>query len=197
MVTAKIRQSPRKPADERRRELLAAAARLFSKKGYRATTTDEIARAAGLTKGALYHHFKSKEDVLYELVVGFMDQYKAGVDERLSEHPTAEEFIDAQLDLTCSDNMGDYQLHVDIFVQSWKIPRLKRLMNRRIREYVDDMTERLTPPDGVSKSKLRDLIVAVLSLRDGLSVVAILAPSLIDIQAQRKILNKMFQQTVN
>jgi AcrR family transcriptional regulator len=44
--------------------LLAAAVRLFSANGYDQTSLQEIAEEAGLTKGALYYHFKSKEDVL-------------------------------------------------------------------------------------------------------------------------------------
>src|SRR5207249_173332 len=44
--------------------LLAAAVRLFSAQGYEQTTLQQIAEEAGMTKGALYHHFQSKEDVL-------------------------------------------------------------------------------------------------------------------------------------
>jgi AcrR family transcriptional regulator len=44
--------------------LIAAAVKLFSAQGYKETSLQEIAEEAGLTKGALYHHFRSKEDVL-------------------------------------------------------------------------------------------------------------------------------------
>lgn len=44
-------------------ELVNAARRLFAEKGFAATSIEEIVRAAGVTKGALYHHFKRKEDV--------------------------------------------------------------------------------------------------------------------------------------
>ena len=64
----KIRQSPKLPAEQRRRQLLESAHRLFSEKGYRETSTEEIAHKVGLTKGALYFHFKNKEDILFELI---------------------------------------------------------------------------------------------------------------------------------
>jgi AcrR family transcriptional regulator len=49
------------------RALLDSALRLFSENGYAHTSLQEIAESAGLTKGALYHHFVSKEDVLRRL----------------------------------------------------------------------------------------------------------------------------------
>ena len=49
-------------------KLLAAALRLFVSQGYRHTTVDEIAEASGLTKGAVYFYFRSKENVLMTLL---------------------------------------------------------------------------------------------------------------------------------
>ena len=50
------------PTDARTR-LLDAAMHVIRAQGYSATTVDDICRAAGLTKGAFFHHFKSKEDL--------------------------------------------------------------------------------------------------------------------------------------
>jgi AcrR family transcriptional regulator len=47
--------------------LLAAATRLFADRGYDGTSVQEIVAAAGVTKGALYHYFGSKEDLLQEI----------------------------------------------------------------------------------------------------------------------------------
>src|ERR1035437_6229676 len=48
-------------AEATRRAVLAAARSLFGKKGYAQTSVDEIADAARVTKGAVYHHFAGKE----------------------------------------------------------------------------------------------------------------------------------------
>lgn len=50
-----------------RAALLAGARRLFAERGYAATSLDEIAAAARVTKGALYHHFANKQALLEEL----------------------------------------------------------------------------------------------------------------------------------
>jgi AcrR family transcriptional regulator len=47
--------------------LLAESTRLFAEKGYESTSVQEIVDAAGVTKGALYHYYGSKEDLLYEI----------------------------------------------------------------------------------------------------------------------------------
>jgi AcrR family transcriptional regulator len=49
---------------ERRQELVLAAGRLFSKRGYERTTVRELAKAVGLQSGSLFHHFRSKEEIL-------------------------------------------------------------------------------------------------------------------------------------
>lgn len=51
-------------------ELLDAAARLFYEQGYQQTTTREITNACGLTPGALYNHFSSKDEILWVIVEG-------------------------------------------------------------------------------------------------------------------------------
>ena len=56
-----------------RQALLAAARQLFAADGFQATRTEEIVQRAGLTRGALYHHFRDKEDLfraVYEEVTG-------------------------------------------------------------------------------------------------------------------------------
>jgi len=50
---------------ERRQQIVEAAVRLFSEKGFHKTTTREIAKASGLSNGALYEYVNSKEDILF------------------------------------------------------------------------------------------------------------------------------------
>ena len=48
-------------------KILDAAAALFAEKGYQSTTLQDIIDATGLSKGAVYHHFRSKEEIAREL----------------------------------------------------------------------------------------------------------------------------------
>jgi AcrR family transcriptional regulator len=57
-----------------RRDLLDAAATVFARQGYHATSVDEVAEAAGYTKGAVYSNFRSKEQLFLELLDRQIDQ---------------------------------------------------------------------------------------------------------------------------
>lgn len=50
-----------------RRRLLSEATRLFAERGFEGTSVQEIVIAAGVTKGAMYHYFGSKDDLLHEI----------------------------------------------------------------------------------------------------------------------------------
>lgn len=73
------RQADRSAATTRR--IVDAARGLFATKGYDAVSIDMIAAAAGLTKGACYHHFASKQE-LFERVI---DEVQSGIAARLDE----------------------------------------------------------------------------------------------------------------
>jgi AcrR family transcriptional regulator len=68
MAAAIEASSRRLTAEQRRQQLVAVALELFAQRGYRATTMDDIAEAAGVTKPLLYQHFSSKRALYLELV---------------------------------------------------------------------------------------------------------------------------------
>jgi len=68
----------------RREELLRIAADLFATKGFRNTTVRDIADAAGILSGSLYHHFDSKESMVDELMRTFQAELFAAYDEILA-----------------------------------------------------------------------------------------------------------------
>lgn len=70
-----VKQTP----EARREAILAAAVGEFAQYGFAATTTDVIARAAGLSKGGLYWHFKSKDEILVALLDQIFDQELAAL----------------------------------------------------------------------------------------------------------------------
>jgi AcrR family transcriptional regulator len=69
-----MREVAMKTTGSRRAELLALAASLFAERGYVSTTVRDIADAAGIRSGSLYHHFYSKESMADEILTGFLDE---------------------------------------------------------------------------------------------------------------------------
>src|SRR4051795_11098272 len=58
---------------EPRQEILRTAARLFQQQGYDATSMNDVAASLKLSKGGLYHHFQSKDEILFEIMNHAMD----------------------------------------------------------------------------------------------------------------------------
>jgi AcrR family transcriptional regulator len=90
-------------SEETREALIAAARVLFAERGFAAVGTEEIVRAARMTRGALYHHFQGKEDLfraVYEqverdLVEQLASTALAGGDPLQALHAGARAFLDA------------------------------------------------------------------------------------------------------
>jgi AcrR family transcriptional regulator len=100
-----------------RQRLLAEATRLFAERGYESTSVQEIVAAAGVTKGAMYHYFGSKDDLLHEIYSRVLRMQM----ERLNrfadaEGPVTERLHGAAVDvvMTTVDNLDDSK----IFFQS-------------------------------------------------------------------------------
>lgn len=83
---------PEAPDSPRDRKLLAAAERLFLRKGYHATTMDEVASAAGVSKKTIYQAFVSKEALFRALVQARRAPFFAAV---ATDGPADEILIDA------------------------------------------------------------------------------------------------------
>ncbi|MFC5101930.1 TetR/AcrR family transcriptional regulator [Kibdelosporangium philippinense] len=86
----------------RRAELLRLAAEIVRRARFRATTVRDIADAAGILSGSLYHHFDSKESMVDEILTGFLDElfgrYGQIVDSGMPPKATLEAIVVASLE---------------------------------------------------------------------------------------------------
>ena len=80
-------------ADTTRQALLDSATELFQSRGYAAVSVEDIVRRARVTRGALYHHFKNKQD-LFEAVI---EELEAKVAERTAELREALDGLQAEM----------------------------------------------------------------------------------------------------
>ena len=75
----------RLPAHERRRQLLDVALAAFAARGFHATSMEDVAEAAGVTKPVLYQHFGSKRDLYQELLDDVGDQLVEAITKATAE----------------------------------------------------------------------------------------------------------------
>ena len=66
----------RLPAAERREQLISTATSVFAEQGFHATSMNDVAEAAGVTKPVLYQHFSSKRDLFVELLTEIGNQLR-------------------------------------------------------------------------------------------------------------------------
>ncbi|WP_020520754.1 TetR/AcrR family transcriptional regulator [Catelliglobosispora koreensis] len=81
-----------------KQKVLAAAEELFAEQGYDATSVQQVVDRAGVTKGAMYHYFSSKEDLLFDLYHELFVEQLAGLDRIVAQQTdpvtTIREIID-------------------------------------------------------------------------------------------------------
>lgn len=80
-----------KPVADRRGQVIHAAVKLFSANGYYNTTTQQIAREAGMSAGLIYHYFQDKDDILFQSLQQVLDNYEREIPAALTqvEHPVS------------------------------------------------------------------------------------------------------------
>jgi AcrR family transcriptional regulator len=102
--------------DRKRREVVDAAARAFARRGYHATSIDDLVEATGLARGGLYHYIGSKEALLIEV----FDVLMAPLLERAREIAAAEGPAEERLRLLVRvwmAHVDSHRAHMAVFTQ--------------------------------------------------------------------------------
>ncbi|SCE97734.1 transcriptional regulator, TetR family [Micromonospora haikouensis] len=99
-----------------RKSLIASALELFERRGFDRTSVQEIADRAKLTKGAFYHHFESKDDLLRHIQEEYLEAQLAAIAkiEAGSDDPKVRVAELIRFSLT---SVAEYRAHVTIFYQ--------------------------------------------------------------------------------
>jgi AcrR family transcriptional regulator len=131
-----------------------AAARLFSSKGYLETSMEDVATAAGISKGGMYYYFSSKGDLLFFIVSGFMDMVLKDLEEELPRIDLPEDRI-RFLVLRHVTTYADYMYSAKVLIsEAFNLPaaRLKQIRQKE-RKYYNIISDVLSPELGPSPDK--------------------------------------------
>ncbi len=132
-------------AEQTRLKIIAAALELFSRNGYSNTTLAMIAEAAGFSRGPIYWHFKSKDE-LYEAVLAYsqtpLEQLIAR-SQKLADEPLAalEHFIDDWFRLLLEDRW--YRQSFEILLNKTELTAQMASTLKRERKLTRDMVQLL------------------------------------------------------
>jgi AcrR family transcriptional regulator len=121
-----------------RQEILRTAARLFQQRGYDATSMNDVAAALKLSKGGLYHHFQSKDEILFEIMNHAMDITEERVLGPVRGIAKAEDRLRALIRLHIEVVLSprDREITVMLHENHPLPPALRRRINGRKKEYI-------------------------------------------------------------
>jgi len=121
-----------------RQEILRTAARLFQQRGYDATSMNDVAAALKLSKGGLYHHFQSKDEILFEIMNHAMDitqeRVLAPVRSIADPEDRLRSLIRRHIEVVLSP--ADREITVMLHENHPLPPVLRRRINVRKKEYI-------------------------------------------------------------
>jgi AcrR family transcriptional regulator len=125
-----------------RSQLLEAAGDLFRRQGFAATSLEQVAQEAGLTKGAVYAHFSSK----VELFLSFVDEVDRRADLDVLTEPglTYEERFRAlghQVETLMPTDPEEQAFSLELRAFALRNPRARRALAARLREQIDEVEE--------------------------------------------------------
>ena len=138
-----------------RQEILRASARLFQEQGYDGTSMNDVAAALKLSKGGLYHHFQSKDEILFNLMNHAMDITEERVINRVKAIPDPEErlrmLIKLHIGVVLSE--GDREITVMLHENHPLPPTLRKRINARKKDYIHFLENLVAEVQRVRQSK--------------------------------------------
>jgi AcrR family transcriptional regulator len=185
---------PRKPQQRTavtRDLLLRAAEQLFARVGYEKAQVEEIAEAAGFSKGALYAHFKSKEELFLALFKAKTGGYQAKLRQALDNAPTREQKIEAfrsfYIDLSKEKDWALLVLEVKLFMTRY--PEIRERLRHTDEDVGDSIEGALTGLFGDSARAAGEALGGIFS---ALVLEAALEPQVLPERKMRAFLGTIF-----
>jgi len=156
-----------KPHGGARKDLMAIAIDCFARYGYQGTSIDRIASAAGVTKGALYYHFRDKEELLFEAVqdriAEFEQRVVGGVNPSTDPAGALAEIARVCVHIATKNNLRRFilTLMVEALDTNPRLSESFRGILRRFRGYLAGIV-RLGQEQGVFRRDIEAALVAQL-----------------------------------
>jgi AcrR family transcriptional regulator len=168
-------------AEETRERILLAAHAVFAGQGYDAASVADICERAGVSKGALYHHFPTKQAVFLAL----LEEWLAGVDFQLESYrqgvgvPAAFERMAEMIGSVFQDGAGQLPLFLSFWAEASHDPVVWKTTVAYYRRYTDFFTTMIEA--GIAEGSLRpcpaaDAARSLVSFAVGLILQGLLDP---------------------
>ncbi|MGE5123174.1 MAG: TetR/AcrR family transcriptional regulator [Acidobacteriaceae bacterium] len=179
-------------SEETRQRILEAATHLFSKAGYDATGVAEICQAAGVSKGAFYHHFPTKQAIFLALLNAYLAGIESGFNLMRQQDQDVPQVIIKMAEMAGSI-FQSADIHLPIFLEFWTQanhdPQVWEAAIAPYRRYQSYFTQMIQ--EGIQQGSIQaedpELAARVLvSLAIGLLMQSLFDPDIADWQVEAK-----------
>lgn len=186
----------------RREQILAAALACFAQQGYRETTMEDIVRVSGLSVGAIYSYYGSKEELFLALADAKIDQALSRLAEAVASPGTLAERLDRASDYFFESLETEFRPHARIFLEFWsQAPKVELLQARqrerncRLRDFVEGLI-RLAMEAGEYRADLDPTATAelLIATADGLVLHCITGATDLDLPRLKAALVSVFSR---
>ncbi|MFL7892660.1 MAG: TetR/AcrR family transcriptional regulator [Anaerolineales bacterium] len=177
-------------SEERKNQILAAATRVFTMHGFTGARMDDIVEESGLSKGALYWYFDSKDAI----IIGILDQIFDSETTQLREILEAEDSATKKIELFVEMSIKDLEKMkplMPIFFDFWSLSVRNPNIKQAIKRYYQNFLDLLTPiiEEGIESGEFSPMdpaeaAVALGSLYEGTILFYIYFPEIIDLKTQ-------------
>jgi TetR/AcrR family transcriptional repressor of uid operon len=168
--------------EEKRREILEAAARCFGRDGFQGASISQICVEAGMSAGHLYHYFPSKEAIVEAMIDANLERAANGFGE-VAQGESVLDALVAQLERSIPDDGRRASLLFDIFAEAGRNPTMAKILGEHshgMQALLVDLLRRGQERGEVDPSLDPEVVAPVLiSLVDGAKTLALRNPHLV------------------
>ncbi|MCA9934082.1 MAG: TetR/AcrR family transcriptional regulator [Anaerolineales bacterium] len=123
-------------SDARKLQIIEAAAAVFARKGFYQASMDDIVQESGLSKGGLYWHFKSKDDIITAVLEQFFTAEFAEISELLTAPIPASEKIRLLIMQMMTDTLEELSAYLSIWLEVYAVASREEIFRSRILMYM-------------------------------------------------------------
>ena len=131
-------------SEERKNQIIAAATKVFTERGFAEARMDDIVAESGLSKGALYWYFDSKDAIIVAILDRVFDWESAHLDEILDREASAELKLERFVDVTLQD-LNKMKPLMPIFFDFWSLSVRNKNINKAIKRYYQNFIDIVEP----------------------------------------------------
>lgn len=153
--------------EKKRQEILHSAHACFAKKGFEASTVDDIVAHSGISKGAIYNYFKSKDEIYLALMDGQTNETGTKFTKAISKRETALDKLNYLIDAYLNNDPNDEEnkdhalVHFEFRLYSTRKPDLKKALTERYKSFFVNLLVGIIK-EGQSTGEFKKEIVPVM-----------------------------------